>query len=94
MSMQKGVKPIDRTAFQRVIGTFPTGITIISTIDHDRIPYGLTANSFTSVSLDPPLILVCLDHQSKSRSVDQGLTSFCSQYIERRSAGSFEPVRF
>lgn len=69
MSMQKGDKPIDLTAFQRVIGTFPTGITIISTIDHDRIPYGLTANSFTSVSLDPPLILVCLDHQSKSRSV-------------------------
>ena len=38
----------------------------MTTIDSDDAKYGLTANSFTSVSLDPPLVLICLDHQSRS----------------------------
>lgn len=52
--------------FRRVLGHFASGVTIISTFDGDARPTGLTASAFTSVSLDPPLILVCVDHKSQS----------------------------
>ena len=43
------------------MGNFATGITVVTTRDKDGQPYGLTVNSFTSVSLNPVLVLVCLD---------------------------------
>jgi flavin reductase (DIM6/NTAB) family NADH-FMN oxidoreductase RutF len=45
------------------MGNFATGITVVTTRDGDGKPYGLTVNSFTSVSLDPILVLVCLDNR-------------------------------
>ena len=42
---------------RRVLGRFFTGVTVITTVDESGMPKGVTANSFTSVSLDPPLIL-------------------------------------
>jgi flavin reductase (DIM6/NTAB) family NADH-FMN oxidoreductase RutF len=51
---------IDPVALRRALGTFVTGVTIITTRDADGTPRGMTANSFTSVSLDPPLLLVCV----------------------------------
>ena len=52
--------------FRRVLGHFASGVTIVSTCDADGRPTGLTASAFSSVSLDPPLILVCVDHKSQS----------------------------
>jgi flavin reductase (DIM6/NTAB) family NADH-FMN oxidoreductase RutF len=52
--------------FRRVLGHFASGVTIISTCDVDKRPTGLTASAFSSVSLDPPLVLVCVDHKSQS----------------------------
>jgi flavin reductase (DIM6/NTAB) family NADH-FMN oxidoreductase RutF len=51
--------------FRRACGRFATGITVVTTVDHDGNPHGMTANSFTSVSLDPPLVLVCVDYRAK-----------------------------
>jgi flavin reductase (DIM6/NTAB) family NADH-FMN oxidoreductase RutF len=51
---------IDPRELRQVFGCFATGVTIVTTIDADGRPRGMTANSFTSVSLDPPLILVCI----------------------------------
>jgi flavin reductase (DIM6/NTAB) family NADH-FMN oxidoreductase RutF len=48
------------------MGSYPTGVTIVSAVDESGVPYGLTVNSFTSVSLDPPLVLVCIGHTSTS----------------------------
>jgi flavin reductase (DIM6/NTAB) family NADH-FMN oxidoreductase RutF len=45
------------------MGNFATGITVVTTRDAQAKPYGLTVNSFTSVSLDPILVLVCLDNK-------------------------------
>ena len=42
---------------RNVLSKFATGVTVVSTIDNDGKPVGMTANSFTSVSLDPPLVL-------------------------------------
>ena len=58
--------PIDKQEFRRVMGHFAAGVTIITTIGDDGKPYGLTATAFTSVSLDPPLVLVCVDKQAES----------------------------
>ena len=51
---------IDPVALRRAFGTFLTGVTVITTRDSEGRPRGMTANSFTSVSLDPPLLLVCI----------------------------------
>lgn len=63
----------DAMEFRRALGSFLTGVTIVTTIDEAGDPRGFTANSFTSVSLDPPLVLVCiakkaLGHQAFSTS--------------------------
>ena len=55
-----GEAPFDERALRRAFGAFTTGVTIATTLDGDGKPWGFTANSFTSVSLDPPLLLVCL----------------------------------
>lgn len=46
--------------FRKIMGDFATGVTVVSTINRRDQPYGVTVNSFTSVSLDPMLVLVCL----------------------------------
>jgi flavin reductase (DIM6/NTAB) family NADH-FMN oxidoreductase RutF len=48
--------------FRRACGRFATGVTIASVMDAQGSPHGLTVSSFTSVSLDPPLVLICLGH--------------------------------
>ena len=52
--------------FRRALGHFATGVTVVATCDGDGRPTGLTASAFTSVSLDPPLVLVCVDHKAQS----------------------------
>lgn len=49
--------------FRKVVGTFATGVTVITAQTKNGTPYGVTVNSFTSVSLDPLLVLICLDNQ-------------------------------
>jgi flavin reductase (DIM6/NTAB) family NADH-FMN oxidoreductase RutF len=52
---------IDPRELRNVMGHFATGVTIITTKDAAGKPFGLTANAFTSLSLDPPLLLICVD---------------------------------
>lgn len=56
----------DSRTLRDAMGCFATGITVITTTDRSGQPAGLTANSFTSVSLDPPLVLVCLDNKAST----------------------------
>jgi flavin reductase (DIM6/NTAB) family NADH-FMN oxidoreductase RutF len=51
--------PLEPRQFRRVCSRFASGVTIVSVVDSAGAPHGMTASSFTSVSLDPPLILVC-----------------------------------
>ena len=51
--------------FRKVLSHFGSGVTIVTTSDGDKRPAGLTCSSFASVSLDPPLILVCVDHKAQ-----------------------------
>jgi len=54
---------IDATGYRKVIGTFATGVTVITTEVDGRL-HGFTANAVTSVSLDPLLLLVCVDKRA------------------------------
>jgi flavin reductase (DIM6/NTAB) family NADH-FMN oxidoreductase RutF len=60
--------PINPDVFRRVLSQFATGITIVTTRAGDEI-HGLTANSFCSVSLEPPLVLVCVDQKAHSHDL-------------------------
>lgn len=56
----------DERTLRDALGCFATGVTIVTCIAPDGQPVGLTANSFTSVSLDPPLLLVCVHRMAAS----------------------------
>lgn len=58
---------LDQTEFRQAMGAFATGVTII-TVDLDGEVHGMTANAFTSVSLDPMLVLVCVDHSTRTHA--------------------------
>lgn len=55
------------TDFRRAMGCFATGVTVI-TVDQDGEVHGMTANAFTAVSLDPLLVLVCVDHRARTHA--------------------------
>ncbi|WP_304165241.1 flavin reductase family protein [Phenylobacterium aquaticum] len=57
---------IDPAAWRAAMGAFASGVVIVSSLDGDR-PVGTTVSAFSSVSLSPPLLLVCLDHKSRTR---------------------------
>jgi flavin reductase (DIM6/NTAB) family NADH-FMN oxidoreductase RutF len=51
--------------YRDAMGLFPTGVTLLTTRAPDGVDYAMTANSVTSVSLDPTLVLVCVEHASR-----------------------------
>ena len=53
---------------RKAFGSFATGVTLVTTRQENGTPRGFTANSFTSVSLDPPLLLVCISKNAQSYS--------------------------
>lgn len=61
MSNQKNVD-----TFKAVMGNYPTGVTVVTTVDENGTPLGLTVNSFASVSIDPLLILWSIDKRVSS----------------------------
>ena len=57
---------MDRATFFAIMGAFPTGVCIVTTIDASQQPRGLTSNALCSVSAEPPLLLVCVDKNSNT----------------------------
>ena len=56
-----GNENLDPAIYRRTCAQFATGVTVVTTLDGNGHPHGMTVNSFSSVSLDPPLILVSID---------------------------------
>src|SRR5580692_9287876 len=56
--------PLTATDFRHALGQFATGVTVVTAMRGPDQAYGMTANAFTSVSLDPFLTLVCVDQRS------------------------------
>jgi len=61
--------PVRASDFKRAAGAFPTGVAVVTAVAADGTRVGLTVNSFTSVSLDPPLVLVCVHRRAPSLAV-------------------------
>lgn len=74
--LASGSSPLDPRDFRSALGTFATGVTIITAADADRRPYGLTVNSFASVSLNPPLVLWSLLLYSSALNIFQNASHF------------------
>jgi flavin reductase (DIM6/NTAB) family NADH-FMN oxidoreductase RutF len=66
----------DPRALRDAFGAFLTGVTVVTTFNEDGAPIGFTANSFASVSLDPPLLLVCLAKTSRNFAALTGARGF------------------
>lgn len=67
---------IDQARFRTVLGHFATGVTVVASMNRDQ-PVGLSVNSFTSVSLDPPLVAFCVARESTTWPKIRHAGSFC-----------------
>jgi flavin reductase (DIM6/NTAB) family NADH-FMN oxidoreductase RutF len=93
---------IEASEFRRVMGHFPTGVAVVTTRRPDGRPCGLTANSLCSVSLNPTLILVCVDHTADSHDCIRGSGVFAinvlsegeGETLSRRFATSTAETKF
>jgi 3-hydroxy-9,10-secoandrosta-1,3,5(10)-triene-9,17-dione monooxygenase reductase component len=76
--------PDDSSAFRTVMGCFATGVTIVTAVDQGE-PVGMACNSFTSVSLDPPLVLFCPAVGSSTWPRIQSAGSWCVNILAEHS---------
>ena len=90
---------VDEHAFRAVLGRFATGVTVVST-RVDNVDQGMTVSAFSSLSLVPPLIVICIDHEasmypqmSRARHFAVNILREDQEAIARRFAGP-DPNRF
>jgi flavin reductase (DIM6/NTAB) family NADH-FMN oxidoreductase RutF len=55
---------VDQSSFRSVLGRFASGVTVVTTVDKRGRDIGMTVSAFASLSLDPPLVLICVDHSA------------------------------
>ena len=58
--------PVDRDRYRTLAGSFPTGVTVVTTLDENGAPRGLTTQSFVGLSTEPPLMIVAIDKSSRT----------------------------
>jgi flavin reductase (DIM6/NTAB) family NADH-FMN oxidoreductase RutF len=78
--------------FRHAVGHFATGVTVVTSIGADGEPVGTTANAVSSLSLDPPLMLVCFDRASQTLSAIRGHGAFVINVLaapQRHLSGNF-----
>jgi flavin reductase len=67
-------------AFRAALGSFPTGVTVMTAVV-DGVPHGMTANAVSSVSLEPPMVLVCVDRSAHMASVVERSGRFALSFL-------------
>ena len=72
----------DPRTLRDALGSFATGVTVVTCFDELGEPFGLTANSFTSVSLDPPLLLVCVHKQAQCAAAFTAAAHFAVNVLQ------------
>ena len=81
MTHQPHVYAPDAASYRTVLGHFATGVAIITAIDGGE-PVGMACNSFTSVSLEPPLVLFCAAKSSSTWPRIQAAGHFCANFLD------------
>ncbi|MDB5861149.1 MAG: flavin reductase [Ramlibacter sp.] len=82
--MAQVAEGIEPALFRQLLGCFPTGVAVITTRGADGQPAGLTCNSFSSVSLEPPLVLFSLRKASKLLDTFKDVSSFAINILSQR----------
>jgi flavin reductase (DIM6/NTAB) family NADH-FMN oxidoreductase RutF len=72
---------MDRATFFAIMGAFPTGVGVVTALDADSQPRGLTTNALCSVSAEPPLLLVCVDKNSNTLPALRHSQKFVVNYL-------------
>ena len=72
----------DPRTLRDALGCFATGVTVVTCFDNDERPFGITANSFTSVSLEPPLLLVCVHKMAASAGALTSASHFAVNVLQ------------
>ncbi|MGH8907647.1 MAG: flavin reductase family protein [Egibacteraceae bacterium] len=101
------IRTVDSAAFRLAMTRFAAGVTIVTTVDERLRQWGFTANAFTSLSLDPPLVLVCLDARAECHPAFSAASGFAvnvlrpeheplarrfaTKGIDKFASGRFEP---
>ncbi len=76
MSEDQQMPPVDPGKLRSAMGLFLTGVTVVTVTGADQVPYGLTVNSFNSVSLSPPLVLWSLDKRNEKLDLFRSANGF------------------
>jgi flavin reductase (DIM6/NTAB) family NADH-FMN oxidoreductase RutF len=91
---------VDSATFRSVLGRFASGVTVVTVCDDEGTDHGMTVSAFCSLSLIPPLVLLCVDHEASLHEILQRATHFGinilaaeQEAISRRFAGT-DPDRF
>ncbi len=58
------MNPVTHEEFRTLMSRFPTGITVATAVDDRGVPHGMTASAVSSVSLEPPILLICVDRSA------------------------------
>lgn len=66
----------DTASFRALLGRFATGVTVVTTRDADGIDHGMTVSALCSLSLDPPLVLICIERTASMHDVLLGSSEF------------------
>ena len=92
---------MDPDTFRAVLGRFATGVTVVTATDAERQDHGMTVSAFCSVSLAPPLVLVCIDRTASMHDLLQQGVAFAvnilssgQEAISRRFSTGDPPNRF
>ena len=67
---------MDEYRFRSVLSRFASGVTVVTAVDVKGVDHGITVSAFCSLSLEPPLVLVCIDHQTVMHGVMAGGSAF------------------
>lgn len=82
---------MDDHLFRRAMANFTTGITVVTT-ENNREIHGMTANAFMSISLEPKLIAISVDHRTNMYKKNNSVETICCQYSRQVARRHFEVV--
>jgi flavin reductase (DIM6/NTAB) family NADH-FMN oxidoreductase RutF len=97
---QGGDPPVSPIAFREIMGSFPTGVTVVTCVDAAGRPIGLTANAVSSVSIAPPQLLVCIGKDRFTAKAIQAHGASAVHFLDHRQEhiaqrfASHEPDKF
>jgi flavin reductase (DIM6/NTAB) family NADH-FMN oxidoreductase RutF len=92
--------PVEKAEFRQALGHFAASVTVVTLVRDDEVPAGITVTAFSSLSLEPPLVLVCIDKRARLHDQFQLQRSFAvnilaadQEAVSRRFAHS-DPDQF